>query len=108
MKKEDLEKIAEEVGLEAGNFKEADIPWHKKLLLKISPRLFFKMESKEIGIDSSKIDLADKLFGDAKRIDIRPLSGGSRGFIIFLDNKFSLWFFQEGDHSVYDGFEMGE
>ncbi|MEK7065330.1 MAG: hypothetical protein AAB963_02700 [Patescibacteria group bacterium] len=44
-----------------------------------------------------------------KFFPLQPLSGNDgRGFIIFVDNKISFWFFQDGDHFKYDGFEMGE
>ena len=36
------------------------------------------------------------------------MAGQNRGLIITLDQKFTLWFFQDGDHFVYDGFEIGE
>ncbi len=61
------------------------------------------------GLNSKKIKYADKLFRDTKRIDIQPLSGSDgRGFIIFLDNQLSLYFYQDGDHFYFDGFEIGE
>jgi len=43
-----------------------------------------------------------------KRVDISPTSGGGRGFIIVLDQKTSFYFYQDGDHFIYDGCEMGE
>lgn len=79
-----------------------------KLAIKTFPKLFLKFYASKQGINYKKIDWAEKLFRDCKRIDIEPLSGPSRGFIIFLDNKFSLWFLQDGNHFAYDGFEMGE
>ena len=107
MKKEELEKMAEEVGIEAGNLKELNFPWYKKFLMQFFPKIFFKISAEELGLDSKKIDLAYKLFDDSK-IHIEPLSGGSRGFIITLDGKLSLWFFQDGDHFKFDGIEMGK
>lgn len=44
----------------------------------------------------------------SKRIDISPVNSGGRGFIITIDRKSALYFYQEGDHFVYDGCEMGE
>ena len=58
--------------------------------------------------DPKKIEYAEKLFRNCERIDVQPLSSGSRGFIITLDNNFSMCFFQDHDHFVYDGFETGE
>ncbi len=95
-------------GLKPGDMSRSNFSWYKKLVLKLFPRLFFRLFANNINLNNKKIDFASKLFGDANRIDIQPLSGGSRGFIIYIDNKLSLWFYQNGDHFVYDGFEMGE
>ena len=85
------------------------IPWYERLLMRFSPKLFLKLHASKLDIKTDKIDLAYKLFGEAARIDIQPLSGtGGRGFIISLDNKFTLWFYQDGDHFKFDGIEMGE
>ena len=112
MPNEDLEKFDYENneidGLKPGDMSRLNIPWYKKIILKLSPKLFFKLHSRSLNVNDKYIDLAQKLFGQVKRIDIQPLSGGHRGFIIYLDNKFSLWFYQDGDHFVYDGFEMGD
>ena len=79
-----------------------------KLFIKFSPKGFLKYTARSQAINPSRLDYAEKLFRDCRRIDIQPLSGSHRGFIIFLDNKFSLWFYQDGDHFVFDGYEMGE
>lgn len=85
------------------------VPWHQRFLMRFFPKVFLKMHMSKHDIDSNKLDFACKLFGDAKRIDFQPLSGtGGRGFIICLDNKFTLWFYQDGDHFTFDGIEMGE
>ena len=31
-----------------------------------------------------------------------------RGFILVMDRKTALFFYQQGDHFSYDGFEMGQ
>lgn len=109
MPDEKLENFEEDFGgLKPGDMSRLNFPWHKKLVLKFFPQLFFKLFAKNINLNNKKIDFATKLFGDANRIDIQPLSGSSRGFIIYIDNKLSLWFYQDGDHFIYDGFEMGE
>jgi hypothetical protein len=84
------------------------IDWLTKLYIKFFPKSFLKQAVLENNFDPKKIDYAGKLFSDCQRIDIQPLAGSARGFIITLDNKFSLWFFQDGDHFIYDGFETGE
>lgn len=84
------------------------IPWHQKLLMKFAPRSFFSLFMKKQGIDDAAIDHAYGLFQN-KKIHLQPLSGQrGRGFIISLDNKMTLWFFQNGDHFTFDGFEIGE
>lgn len=61
-----------------------------------------------MSLDDKSIEWAERLFGN-KKIHIKPLSSNNgRGFIIFVDNKMSFWFFQNGDHFEYDGFEIGE
>lgn len=95
-------------GLKSGDTSRLSIPWYEKLLMKFSPGWFMKMQANKLGLDYKKVDLAFKLFKDSK-IHIQPLSGVSgRGFIVFIDNKLSLWFNQDGDCFKYDGFEMGE
>lgn len=107
MKKEDLEKMAEELGIEAGGLRELDISWHRKIVMKFFPKLFLRMSADELGLDKKKIEYAYKLFEDAK-IHIEPLSSSGRGFVITLDNKLTLWFYQDGKHFKFDGIEMGE
>lgn len=93
--------------IEPGDMSRLDFPWYKKLLLKFFPHVFMRLEASKLGLDDDMIDNAEHLFA-GKKIHIQPLSGVSgRGFIIFVDNKMSFWFFQDGDHFVYDGFEMG-
>ena len=91
-----------------GDMSNLDIPWYKKMILKFFPHLFLKWHAGHMNIDDKMISYAQNLFAD-KKIHIQPLSGVSgRGFIIFVDNKISFWFFQDENHFVYDGFEMGE
>ena len=81
----------------------------KIFLMKFAPKTFFRYIAEEQGIDSKKIDFANNLFKKVKRIDIHPLSSqGGRGFIIILDRKLSLHFYQNGDSFYYDGFEIGK
>ena len=80
-----------------------------KLLMRFSPKLFLRLAAKEQKVDYQDLEYAMELFGKAKRIDFQPLSGTSgRGLIITLDQKLSLWFFQDGDNFKFDGYEMGE
>ncbi len=85
------------------------INWFTKILMRFVPKTFLRYAAEKQGIESQKIDYAMKLFGENSRVDIHPLPNRSgRGFIIILDNKLSLYFYQDGDHFYYDGCEIGE
>ena len=91
------------------NFNPLMLPWHQRLLMRFFPKVFLKTHAEKLNIGGDKLELAYKLFDGCKRIDIQPLAGtGGRGFIICLDNKLTLWFYQDGDHFKFDGIEMGE
>ncbi len=78
-----------------------------KFFLKFWPRLGMLYLSKKIGIKKPIFGKAHELFSKSERIDIFP-AATPRGFIIVLDRETALYFYQDGDHFVYDGFEMGE
>lgn len=83
--------------------------WFVRILMRFAPKTFLRYAAKKQGLDDRKIKYAMKLFGESKRIDITPLpSRGGRGFIVYLDNKLALFFYQDGDHFYFDGLEMGE
>lgn len=79
------------------------------LFMRLFPNLWVKYKARKMGVNTNLIKLADDLFGrnGNKRLDFFPLKS-SRGFKIVIDNKFCLWFFQEGDHFVYDGWGAGK
>ncbi len=79
------------------------------LIRKLFPEVWINGHVKKMKIDTSFIKLADKLLGRHrnKRIDFFPANHG-RGFRIVIDNKICLWFFQDGDHFYYDGWEVGK
>ncbi len=80
-----------------------------KFLMRFSPKLFLRLAAKEGGIDYQDLERAMELFGKAKRIDFQPMSGtDGRGLVITLDQKLSLWFYQDSDHFTFDGYEIGE
>lgn len=83
------------------------INWFTKFLMRFAPKTFLRYAAEEQGVNPKKISQAMKLFGKCKRIDIFPCQAG-RGFIVILDRKLSLHFYQDGDHFCYDGFEVGE
>ncbi len=82
--------------------------WLDKMFIKFFPKIFLKSAAEKQAINPRKLNWAEKLFADCQRIDIKPLRGTSRGFIIYLDSKLSLWFYQDGDHFTFDGYEIGE
>lgn len=87
---------------------EIKINWSTKLFLKFWPSLAMKQLAKKIGINNPIFNQAHKLFSKVERIDILPLRGSPRGFMIVIDKETALYFYQDGDHFVYDGYEMGE
>ncbi len=90
------------------DIKDLPFSWWEKCLLRIAPKLFMKRQLAQYNIAGSAIDYAHTLFGDRK-IHIFPLSGYTgRGFVISMDNALTLWFIQDGDRFVYDGYEIGE
>ncbi len=64
--------------------------------------------AKKIGIANPMFSEAHDLFSKVRRIDLLPLKFGYRGFMIVLDKKTALYFHQDYDHFIYDGFEMGK
>ena len=84
------------------------ISWFTKMLLKFWPSLAMKRFAKRARIDSSLFDHAHNLFSNVDRVDLFPSKSGCRGFIIVLDRKTAIYFYQDGDHFVYDGYEMGK
>jgi hypothetical protein len=85
------------------------LPWQMRLLMRFSPKLFLRFHARKFGLHFRMIDTAQQLFQNTEMADIHPISGADgRGFVMVLDRRLSLWFFQDGDHFVYDGFEIGE
>lgn len=80
----------------------------EKLLLFLSPKLGLKRLAKKMGIKKIVFDKAHELFFNVDRVDLIPLSSENRGFIMILDRQTALYFYQDGDHFSYDGYEMGE
>lgn len=83
------------------------ISFLNRFLLRLWPSLAMRLFAKEIGIRNVVFDKAHELFTRVNRIDFFP-SHGDRGFILVIDRKTALFFYQDGDHFEYDGFEMGE
>jgi uncharacterized membrane protein (UPF0136 family) len=87
---------------------QAKVSWLTKILLGISLSWGLSRLARELslpGIETSK--KAHALFQKIERVDFVPSRSPMRGFQIILDGLLSLYFSQEGDHFIYDGFEMG-
>jgi len=87
------------------------VNWFTKILLRLWPKLMMKRFAQKLGIKNPVFDQLHEVFSKVSRIDFIPFTpsqSGSRGFMIILDQKTALYFYQDGDHFVYDGFEMGE
>lgn len=80
----------------------------EKILLLLSPKLGMKKLAKKMGIKNVLFDKAHELFSNVERLDIIPTQSETRGFIMILDGQTALYFYQNGDHFSYDGYEMGE
>ena len=87
--------------------KKEDISIFTKLLLKHWPTLAMRLFAKKMGIKNIIFDKAHEALFKTERIDFFPTIGG-RGLIMVIDGKTALFFYQEGDHFVYDGYEMGK
>jgi len=88
--------------------KRAKVSWLTRTLLGLSLTWGVSRLARELsmpGIETSK--KAHALFQGIERVDIIPSQSSMRGFRIMLDGLLSLYFSQDGDHFVYDGFEMG-
>jgi hypothetical protein len=88
--------------------RKAKVGWFTRALLSVSLAWGVSRLAKQLrtpGMEMSK--KAHAFFAKVERVHIIPSRSGMRGFQIVLDNMLSLFFCQDGDHFVYDGFEMG-
>ena len=90
------------------SFKDAKIPWQTRFLLKFWPSAGMKRLAEDFGMSSELSAPAHKLFEKVSKVDIIPSTSGQRGFILVLDRTTALYFYQDGDHFAYDGFEVGD
>ncbi len=94
--------------IDRGFLEQTKVSWLTKILLGISLSWGMARLARELNspcIEASK--KAHALFQKVERVDFVPSRSTMRGFQIILDGLLSLYFSQEGDHFVYDGFEMG-
>jgi hypothetical protein len=94
-------------GLKPGDTSRLKLSRWEKFKFKFFPMCALRSFIRRAGTDDFILYNLHKIFIKTARIDLIPLSG-SRGFMIILNGKMSLWFYQDGDHFKYDGFEAGE
>lgn len=90
------------------SFKDGNISWQTRFLLRFWPTRGLSRLAKELGLNSQLMEESQNLFSKVSRIDIIPDNSGERGFQIILDKLTALYFYQEGDHFIFDGSEAGE
>ena len=105
---EDFDFAGKKVTFDYKNLRESGVRLRTRLLLRLSPLYGIKSLSRELGLDPEVAEKAHQAFKDTRRIDVVRSTSGSRGFQIIIDGSTSLYFYQDGDHFVYDGFESGE
>ena len=85
------------------------VGWFTRFLLRFFPMAGLGRLARKFGFKSKYMKKANDLFFDVEKIDIVPLHGsGRRGFQIILDRNTALYFYQDGDHFIYDGSEVGK
>jgi hypothetical protein len=104
---DELDLEGKKIGFDLKNLREGGVSFWTRLLLRIAPLAGIKRLSRELGVDPDAAEKAHRAFQDTERIDIVPAKSGGRGFQIILDGSTALYFYQDGDHFVYDGFENG-
>lgn len=87
------------------------LSWPERLLWRFFPRLALRYFIGKKAIPFAKLDTLHSLLQDTRRFDIIPYSPqetGARGFQLILDQKITLFFYQNGNSFAYDGYEVGE
>ena len=106
---DDVEDVDPKNGIfDFKNLKESGVSWYTRFLLRFFPFQGLRRLTREFGLNPDTMEKANDLFFNIKRIDIIPSASGERGFQIILDKSTALYFYQDGDHFVYDGSETGE
>lgn len=88
--------------------KKVKINFFIRLLLYLKPNWAMRLLAKKQGIKNVIFEKIHEIFRNSKRIDIFPTASNERGFILIIDQQTAIYFYQDGDHFEYDGFEMGE
>ncbi|MBI4120007.1 MAG: hypothetical protein HY454_00935 [Parcubacteria group bacterium] len=109
MNDRDLEDLNfEKAKWDLKSLKESGVDFWTRFLLRVLPLQGIRRLSRRLGVDPDVADKAHALFENIEKVDLVPLQSGQRGFQLILDQSTALYFYQDGDHFKYDGFEMGE
>lgn len=103
MRDENIEKEIEEAGVKKYQYESFIFKFLNKYfpwILDLGFSIFAKFHLHEVSA-------LHKELNKSKSIDIFPTSR-NRGFILVIDRKKALYFYQDGDHFSYDGCEVGE
>lgn len=84
------------------------LPWYRRIFLRLFPHAFFRRQAQHLKADGTLYRRAHEALAKVERVDLFPSASGQRGFLLVLDRTTALYFYQDGDHFVYDGFEIGE
>lgn len=84
-----------------------DYAWYQKMLFRLFPVTSLKYVAWKMGCSFSFIGHGH-IFFEGASVDIVPTKLSVRGFRIILNNKLCLFFYQDGKHFKYDGWEVGE
>lgn len=90
------------------SLKESGVDFWTRLFLRIAPRRGIERLSRKMGVDPDMAARAHALFANAQKVDVIPFESGEGGFKFILNRSTALYFYQDGDHFVYDGWETGE
>lgn len=84
------------------------INWLDKIILKLFPTWGMKRLARKGGVENMVFDKLHEVLTGVDRVDIQPFMSGTRGFVLVLDRETALYFQQDGDKFVYEGYEMGK
>ncbi|MFH1427020.1 MAG: hypothetical protein ABIG60_00615 [Patescibacteria group bacterium] len=90
------------------DLKEIKISFATRLLFWLFPNFTAKRLAKRSIENKIAFDKLHEVFAKTKRIDLFKTAGNERGFIFVLDQCTALFFYQNGDHFEYDGWETGK
>lgn len=82
--------------------------WFKRLISH-QPTEAFQLASQLEGLSPDLYSKADKVFSAVNKIEFCHIGTTKEpGWLMILDQKLSLWFYQQDNGWIYDGFEIGD